>query len=101
MRDQLLPGAAECGLQVQQRAFEPRSSRYGVSRLVWLVRADGRVSCAEMTNVSRDGFGLKVTQAPESGERVILRGGPGDIPAEIRWSEGNRAGGIFLLPKYD
>jgi hypothetical protein len=54
-----------------------------------------------MTNVSRDGFGLKISERLDIGERVILRGGPGDLPAEIRWSDGDRAGGRFLLPDDD
>lgn len=82
-------------------AYEPRPCRYPADQLVWLLGRDGSVGCAEMINVSRDGFGLRVSPAPNSGERVILRGGAGDIPAEIRWSAGDRAGGVFLRPDDD
>ena len=101
MRDELLQDAANCCRQMHDHSYEPRACRYPADRLLWLVRADGSVSCATMTNVSRDGFGLKVTKAPDVGERVILRGGPGDVPAEIRWSTGDRAGGVFVIPNYN
>ena len=94
--------AGECDTQARRsirRALEPRPSRYAAHQSLWLVRADGAISYATMTNVSRDGFGLTVSPAPASGERVILRGGAGDIPAEIRWSAGDRAGGLFTLPE--
>jgi hypothetical protein len=81
--------------------LEPRPSRYGVDQLLWLVRQDGAVTCATMTNVSRDGFGIKVSQRLTIGERVVLRGGAGDLPAQIRWSEDDRAGGVFLIPSDD
>ena len=80
-------------------SYEPRPCRYPADQLLWLLGNEGLIACAAMTNVSRDGFGLRVTPAPKSGERVILRGGAGDIPAEIRWSAGDRAGGIFLRPQ--
>jgi hypothetical protein len=82
-------------------SFEPRPSRYAVDQLVWLVGADGRVSSATMVNVSRDGFGLKVSHPQVVGERIVLRGGAGDVPGEIRWTSGDRAGGVFVQPRYD
>jgi len=93
--------AGQCDAQERRRrtALEPRPSRYAAHQPLWLVRAGGAISCATMINVSRDGFGLSVSPAPATGERVILRGGAGDIPAEIRWSAGDRAGGLFTLPE--
>lgn len=100
MPKELFPEAVENRCNARQKPGEPRPPRYAAERLLWLVRADGTTSCARMTNVSRDGFGLKVSETLDVGERVILRGGPGDLPAEIRWSEAGRAGGVFLLPDY-
>lgn len=102
MDDKLAPDVSELGSQACRSPFkssyEPRPCRYPADQLLWLLAGDGSVACAAMTNVSRDGFGLRVSPAPKSGERVILRGGAGDIPAEIRWSAGDRAGGLFLRP---
>lgn len=82
-------------------SYVSRPCRYAVDQLLWLVRADGAVSCATMINVSRDGFGLKVSKSLAVGERIILRGGAGDIPGEVRWSTDDRAGGLFVQPNYD
>lgn len=75
-------------------------TRYAIERLIWLVRTGGARKCATMINVSRGGFCLKVSQALSPGERVLLNSGAGDIPAEIRWSTHERAGGVFILPDY-
>ncbi len=105
MRNAQAPEAAKLHCQVGcsplRSSYEPRPCRYPADQLVWLLARDGSVACAAMTNVSRDGFGLRFSPAPKSGERVILRGGAGDIPAEIRWSAGDRAGGLFLRPDDD
>lgn len=96
-----LSNADSSGTQTTPRSarnLERRAPRFPAHQLVWLVRESGAVSCATMINVSRKGFGLRVSSAPASGERVILRGGAGDIPAEIRWSDEARAGGLFMLP---
>jgi hypothetical protein len=92
-------GAEACSRA--KKAYEPRPSRYAAHQLLWLVREDGSVSCATMINVSRDGFGLRVSSPPARGEHVMLRGGAGDIPAGIRWSTADRAGGLFMLPEDD
>jgi hypothetical protein len=101
MHDESAPGAAE-DKPSQRPGLKsfclPRASRYAADQLLWLVRADGSISCATMINVSRRGFGLRVSCAPASGERVVIRGGAGDIPAEIRWTDGDRAGGLFVRP---
>jgi hypothetical protein len=101
VREELSSEGARCGLKVQPACYNPRPPRYPADRTLWLVRADDSVSFATMINVSRDGFGLKVSKRLGEGERVILRGGAGDIPAEIRWSDGDRAGGLFIPPRYD
>ena len=98
MRNELDQQTDTC--QGQAPSYQPRPPRYSADRLLWLVRADGSVSLATMTNVSRDGFCLKVSRAPSAAERVILRGGAGDLPGEIRWSDGDRAGGVFVMPDY-
>jgi hypothetical protein len=80
--------------------YEPRPLRFAISQSVLLVRADGTESSATFMNVSQHGFGLKVTDAPAVGERVLLRGAAGDVPAEVRWTKCDEAGGIFL-PSHD
>ena len=79
-------------------ADDREHSRYPVHQLLWLVRADGGRSCATMVDVSRRGFGLRISHPPASGERVVLSGGLGDVPGEIRWSADGRAGGVFVVP---
>jgi hypothetical protein len=79
-------------------ADDREHTRYPVHQLLWLVSADGRRSCATMVDVSRRGFGIRTSHPPASGERVVLSGGLGDIPGEIRWSADGRAGGVFMPP---
>ncbi len=77
-------------------AYEPRPTRFGISHPVMLVRADGSEFQATITNVSQDGFGLKVRNRLLVGENVLLRGELGDVPAQVRWAGDNGAGGVFL-----
>ena len=78
--------------------YEPRAFRIGINHAVLLVRADGAESPVTITNVSQSGFCMKASDAPNVGERVIFRGEAGDVPAEVRWSRGEDAGGVFLQP---
>lgn len=91
------PSIAKEELSVR-KTDDRHESRYAAEQLLWLVRADGARWSATMINVSRAGFGLKVSHVLRPGERVLLRGGAGDIPAEIRWSTKESAGGVFILP---
>ena len=66
-----------------------------------MVRANGTESIAIISNISQAGFRLHVAETPDIGEFVFLRGKSGDVPAQIRWSLGSDAGGVFLQPKDD
>jgi hypothetical protein len=81
--------------------YEPRPPRFGLHQRSTLVRANGAESPATVVNVSQVGFCLKVADTPLVGEKVMLRGGAGEVPAQIRWAHGNDAGGIFLPPRDD
>jgi len=41
---------------------------------------------------------MKTEKVPSIGERVIIRGEAGDVPAEVRWAHDGDAGGVFLPP---
>jgi hypothetical protein len=79
-------------------AYEPRAFRIGIIQSAVLVRADGAESAVTITNVSQSGFCMKAADQLGAGERVILRGEAGDVPAEVRWTRGHDAGGVFLPP---
>ena len=78
--------------------YEPRPFRIGIDHSAVLVRADGAESPVTITNVSQSGFCIKAEDMPAAGERIIFRGDAGDVPAEVRWSRGNDAGGVFVQP---
>ena len=78
--------------------YEPRAFRIGIDHSAVLVRADGAESPVTITNVSQSGFCMKAEDVPVAGERVTFRGRAGDVPAEVRWTRGHDAGGIFLPP---
>ena len=78
--------------------YEPRAFRIGIDHSAVLVRADGAESPVTITNVSQSGFCMKAEDVPAAGERVIIRGEAGDVPAEVRWARGRDAGGVFVQP---
>jgi len=80
---------------------EPRPPRFGIHHPSILVRADGTETPVVIINISQSGFRLKMVETPLIGERVVLRGDVGDVPAQIRWTLGDTAGGYFLRPRED
>lgn len=80
---------------------ETRPIRIGIRHPTFLVRADGSKTPATITNVSQKGFRLNLPETLTPGEEVVVQGEAGDVPAQIRWSLGNAAGGIFLQPTDD
>ena len=59
----------------------------------------GREYAVVVRDLSSTGFRLEARESFRIGERIALRVSRyGDFPAEIRWSLGNEAGGIFLEP---
>ena len=79
--------------------YEPRSPRFGIHQDSTLVRADGTELPVVIVNISQSGFRLEMSETPLIGEKVMLRGEVGDVPAQIRWALGDTAGGYFLRPR--
>ncbi len=74
-----------------------RAARVSVSHQATLVLADGTERDVTITDVSSGGFHLKTDDTVPIGEHVFLRVERyGDFPAQIRWSLGCEAGGVFL-----
>jgi hypothetical protein len=76
-----------------------RTPRVAVEHAATLVMADGSEHPVTITNVSSGGFRLSTADTIPIGARVFLRVERyGDFPAQIRWSLGTEAGGVFLQP---
>lgn len=77
----------------------PRRHRIEVAHDATLVLSDGSEQAVTITDVSSGGFRLETAEALPIGEHVFLRVPRyGDFPAQIRWSLGGDAGGVFLEP---
>lgn len=76
-----------------------RTPRVSVAHDATLVMADGSEHSVIVTDVSSGGFHLKTDETIPIGSHVFLRVARyGDFPAQIRWSFGSEAGGVFLEP---
>jgi PilZ domain-containing protein len=76
-----------------------RAARVSVSHEAVLVLSDGTEHHVKITDVSSGGFHLLTPHTVPIGEHVFLRVDRyGDFPAQIRWSLGREAGGVFLHP---
>ena len=76
-----------------------RRQRIQVSQDAMLVTAQGVEHEVTITDVSAGGFRLRSGVTMPIGEHVFLRVDRyGDFPAQIRWSLGPDAGGVFLEP---
>ena len=76
-----------------------RRQRIPVSHEAMLVTAQGAEHPVTITDVSAGGFRLHSPVTLPIGEHVFLRVDRyGDFPAQIRWSLGPDAGGVFLEP---
>ena len=76
-----------------------RGPRVATDLKAVLLRPSGEEIPAIITDISKDGFKLIAEAQLLIGERVDLRvPKAGDVPAQIRWSLGNEAGGVFLAP---
>jgi hypothetical protein len=83
----------------RDRRFARRAPRIDVRLPAVLVNSDGVESKVMILDVSSGGFCLEIEESPRVGEFVTLRDGRGDaVPAQIRWTLGNEAGGVFLVP---
>ena len=76
-----------------------RAPRVDLRRFAALINSDGIEAPVVILDVSRGGFRVEVGEDLRVGERVTLRVERGDrFPAEIRWTLGREAGGVFLAP---
>jgi len=76
-----------------------RRQRIKVAHDAKLVTAQGAEHAVTITDVSAGGFRLRSEITLPIGEHVFLRVDRyGDFPAQIRWSLGSDAGGVFLEP---
>ena len=76
-----------------------RRQRIQVSHDAKLVTSEGVEHSVVITDVSAGGFRLRSDVTLPIGEHVFLRVDRyGDFPAQIRWSLGGDAGGVFLEP---
>jgi len=78
--------------------YQKRAPRVDLRRPAILIDSDSVESNVIVLDVSSGGFRLEVSEAPRIGEYVTLRAGNQDFPAQIRWSLGDVAGGVFLSP---
>jgi hypothetical protein len=78
------------------REWRPRAPRIGVDYDA-LVRIPTGVIEAQILNVSSKGFRLTSDAAFEPGTQVTIEVEKlAPVPAQIRWSCGDEAGGVFL-----
>lgn len=76
-----------------------RGPRVSTDLKAQLLRAGGEQIEVVVTDISKDGFKLSADRQLSIGERVELCiPKTGDVPAQIRWAIGDRAGGVFLAP---
>jgi hypothetical protein len=82
---------------VREQGISKRAPRIDLRRPAVLIDSDGSEQNVTILDVSSGGFRLEVTEAPRIGEFVTLRVERGEeFDAQIRWSLGNEAGGVFL-----
>jgi hypothetical protein len=75
-----------------------RAPRIDIRKPATVINSDGAAVEAIILDVSGSGFRLEVTESLRIGEFVTLRVDREDVPAQIRWTLGNEAGGAFLAP---
>ncbi len=64
-----------------------------------LIDSNGRELAGIVTDISKNGFRVKVEEPLMIGECVQVRVDRyGDFPAQIRWALDHEAGGVFLTP---
>jgi hypothetical protein len=75
-----------------------RAPRIDIRKPATVINSDGAAVAAVILDVSGSGFRLKVSENLRIGEFVTIRVDREDVPAQIRWTLGNEAGGAFLAP---
>ncbi len=73
------------------------STRIDVSYDAVLITSDDHEFAVIVKDLSADGFRIQIDEEVRVGEKVFLRTRrDGDIPAQIAWTLGSEAGGMFL-----
>lgn len=76
---------------------ESRARRIETELPAVLIDSGGTEIAVVILDLSADGFRLRCSERLESGERVRIRSGRGeDQLADLRWVEGDEAGGVFV-----
>ena len=76
-----------------------RASRLKIYHDAMLVDSSGRQYAVTVLDISTTGFRAQCDETLKIGEYVALRVPRyGDFQAQIRWSVGDEAGGMFLNP---
>ena len=76
-----------------------RASRLKIYHDAMLVDSSGHQYAVTVLDISATGFRAQSEETLKIGEYVALRVPKyGDFQAQIRWSVGNEAGGMFLNP---
>lgn len=84
---------------MRQPGHIKRAPRININHRATLVDADGASFDVTVTDISRDGFRIRTDRTLPIGARVTLRGTRrSEVQAQIRWSLGTEAGGVFLDP---
>lgn len=82
---------------MRQPGLTPRPPRVTIAQRTILVDADGAELEATVTNVSKDGFRVRIKRELPVGAQVMLKNSRyGDVAGQIIWSVANEAGGIFI-----
>lgn len=84
---------------MRPRNIVKRAPRVDVRRRATLVSPNGRQIAVVVLDVSSGGFRVQTEEMLKIGEFVTLRTAhQDDVSAQIRWSLGQEAGGVFLEP---
>jgi len=75
-----------------------RAPRIDIRKPATVINSDGAAISVIILDVSGSGFRLELSENLRIGEFVTLRVDRDDVPAQIRWTLGNEAGGAFLAP---
>ena len=85
--------------QFRDRSQIKRAPRIDTRHEAIVVDTEGRKYVATVLDLSSGGFRLRSDETFKIGEYVAIRvSGYGDFSAQIRWTLGGEAGGVFLDP---
>jgi hypothetical protein len=73
-----------------------RAPRVSANHRATLVDENGREVAGSLIDISKSGFRVTTDEPLMVGECVRLRDAHNEYSAQIRWVNGNEAGGVFL-----